>query len=74
MLNLVSELLVILATGLSAALVCRRIQVQALVGYLLAGVLVGKGVLGWVTDEEHEIAHLAEAGVFFLLFSIGLEF
>jgi monovalent cation:H+ antiporter-2, CPA2 family len=74
MLNLVSELLVILATGLSAALVCRRIQVPALVGYLLAGVLVGKGVLGWVTDEEHEIAHLAEAGVFFLLFSIGLEF
>ncbi|NQV23577.1 MAG: cation:proton antiporter [Rhodopirellula sp.] len=74
MLNLVSELLVILATGLAAALACRRMQIPSLVGYLLAGVLIGKGVLGWVTDEGHEIAHLAEAGVFFLLFSIGLEF
>jgi len=72
--NLVSELLIILAAGLVAALICRRLQVPSLVGYLLAGTIVGQGVLGWVADDEHEIAHLAEAGVFLLLFSIGLEF
>lgn len=72
--NLVNELLIILTAGLVAALVCRRIRIPSLVGYLLAGAIIGKGMLGWVTDEEHEIAHLAEAGVFLLLFSIGLEF
>lgn len=72
--DLVSELLIILAAGLVSALVCRRLQIPSLVGYLLAGAIIGKGVLGWVTDEEHDIAHLAEAGVFLLLFSIGLEF
>lgn len=72
--HLVNELLIILAAGLVAALLCRRLQVPSLVGYLLAGAVIGKGMLGWVTDEEHEIAHLAEAGVFLLLFSIGLEF
>jgi CPA2 family monovalent cation:H+ antiporter-2 len=72
--HLVSELLIILAAGLVAALACRRLQLPSLTGYLVAGAIVGKGVLGWVTDERHEIAHLAEAGVFLLLFSIGLEF
>lgn len=72
--HLVNELLIILSAGLLAALVCRRLQIPSLVGYLLVGAIIGKGVLGWVTDEKHEIAHLAEAGVFLLLFSIGLEF
>ena len=67
MLNRLSELLAIRATGLSAALVCRRVRFRLLVGYLVAGVVagvvVGKGVFGWVTDDEHEIAHWAEAGV-----------
>lgn len=72
--SLVSELLIILTAGLVAALVCRRLQVPPLVGYLLAGAIIGQGVLGWIADDEREIAHLAEAGVFLLLFSIGLEF
>jgi CPA2 family monovalent cation:H+ antiporter-2 len=44
------------------------------VGYLLMGVALGDGFLGWVSDDNHEIEHLAEAGVFLLLFAIGLEF
>lgn len=63
MLNRLSELLAIRSTGLSAALACRRVRFRLLVGYLVAGVVVGKGVFGWVTDDEHEIAHWAEAGV-----------
>ena len=31
-------------------------------------------LFGWVSDERHEIEYIAEAGVFLLLFSIGLEF
>jgi CPA2 family monovalent cation:H+ antiporter-2 len=68
------DLLVILAAGLVAALVCRRLGISTIVGYLVIGALLGEGALGWVRGEQHEIGSLAEAGVFLLLFSIGLEF
>ncbi|MEO1614619.1 MAG: cation:proton antiporter [Planctomycetota bacterium] len=73
-LYLIQELLIVLAAGLAAALVCRRLNVSILIGYLVVGVIIGKGVLGLVKDQHHEIAHFAEVGVFLLLFSIGLEF
>ncbi len=72
--TIVYDLLIILAAGLFAGLVCRRLHVSVLVGYLLVGAVIGKGLFGWVRDEHHEIQHIAEAGVFLLLFSIGLEF
>ena len=73
-LSLVYDLMILLAAGLVSALVCRRLNVSILVGYLVVGSLIGHGVLGWVQDEEHQLAHFAEVGVFLLLFSIGLEF
>ncbi len=42
-------------------------------GYLVVGAVIGSGGLGWVPAEHDEVKHLAELGVFFLLFSIGLE-
>ncbi|QDT08604.1 cation:proton antiporter [Planctomycetes bacterium K23_9] len=72
--TLIHNLLLILAAGLVAALVCRRLHASVLIGYLVAGAILGQGVLGWVLDEHHELEHFAEAGVFLLLFSIGLEF
>lgn len=70
----ISDLLVILVAGMLAGLIGRRIGVSTLVGYLLAGALIGSGMLGWIGDEHHEVEYLAEAGVLFLLFSIGMEF
>lgn len=72
--DLIYNLLIILAAGLVAGLVCRWLQVSVLVGYLVVGAIIGRNSLGWVVDNEHEIETLAEAGVFLLLFSIGLEF
>ena len=72
--SIFSDLLILLAAGLVACIVCRRLQVTVLIGYLLVGVVIGDGVLGWVHDEGHQLAHFAEAGVLLLLFSIGLEF
>ncbi len=74
MTDAIQDVLLILAAGLVAALACRRIGISPLLGYLLAGAVLGPGVLGWVSDKNHEIEHIAEAGVFLLLFSIGLEF
>ncbi|TWU08009.1 cation:proton antiporter domain-containing protein [Stieleria varia] len=73
-LSLVHDLMIILSAGLTAALICRRLNVSILIGYLLVGAIIGRGVSGWVQDEGHQLAHFAEVGVFFLLFSIGIEF
>ena len=68
----VGELLKILAAGLVANLVCRRIGVSSIVGYLVTGAALG----GWdlIGPQRHEIELFAEAGVFLLLFTVGLEF
>jgi CPA2 family monovalent cation:H+ antiporter-2 len=71
---LVFDLLMVLGAGLLAGVVCRRLRVSMLVGYLLAGALIGNGALGLVSDNNHELHYLAEAGVLLLLFTIGIEF
>lgn len=68
------DLLVLLSAGLLSALACRLLNISVLIGYLVVGAVIGRGVLGWVVDEEHQLAHFAEIGVFLLLFTIGLEF
>lgn len=72
--SLAHDLFVILAVGLVACLLCRRLNLSGLIGYLLTGIVIGKGGLGLVVDTDHEIEKLAELGVFLLLFAIGLEF
>lgn len=72
--TLAYDLLIVLAAGLIAGVVCRWLRVSVIVGFLVAGVLIGKGGFHWVGDEQFEIEYIAEAGVFLLLFSIGLEF
>ncbi len=53
--------------------VCRLLRLPALIGYLVVGILIGPHALGWVPDTENT-RYLAEFGVVFLMFSIGLEF
>ncbi|REJ66336.1 MAG: sodium:proton exchanger [Planctomycetota bacterium] len=72
--SLIYDLLIILAAGLVAGVVCRWLQISVLVGYLVVGAIIGGNALGWVVDQGHQVEHIAEAGVFLLLFSIGLEF
>lgn len=72
--SLIVDLLIILTAGLIAGLVCRWFRASVLIGYLVVGAILGQGVLGWIQDEDHQLEHFAEAGVFLLLFSIGLEF
>lgn len=71
---LIQDLLIILTAGLLAGFICRRFGISVLIGYLVVGVLIGGSALGLVSDHSEEVEFLAEAGVFFLLFSIGLEF
>ena len=70
-------LLEILAIGLSLALVfgylAHRIGLSPIVGYLLAGFIIGPQTPGFVADSA--LAHdLSEAGVILLMFGVGLHF
>lgn len=70
------SLLTTLAVGLSLALVmgfiATRIKLPALVGYLVAGVLVGPATPGYVADVRLS-QQLAEIGVILLMFGVGLH-
>ncbi len=71
------DLILTLTGGLAAALVCGyvtfRLGLSPIVGYLLAGFLVGPNTPGFVAN--HEIAEqLAEIGVILLMFGVGLQF
>ncbi|MCA9239139.1 MAG: cation:proton antiporter [Planctomycetales bacterium] len=70
----VLDLVVVLAAGLAAGIVCRRLGVSLLVGYLIIGAVVGQGGLHLVSQENHELELLARVGAWMLLFSVGLEF
>ncbi|GGU56375.1 potassium efflux system protein [Pseudomonas laurentiana] len=68
-----ANLLIILASSLVVIAVFRRVQLPPVLGYLCVGLFVGPTALDWVNESE-ELPDLAEMGVVFLLFSLGLEF
>ena len=68
-----TQVVVLLAMAVLAVVVFRRLHLPPILAYLSAGVLAGPGGLGWVGDTEGML-HLAEFGIVFLLFSLGLEF
>jgi len=66
-----------LAAGFGIALIlgvlAERIRVPALVGYLVAGMIIGPATPGFVADM-HIAAQLSEIGVMLLMFGVGLHF
>ena len=61
-----------LAAAKLMAEVFERLKQPAVVGEILAGVIIGPSLLGWVAPSD-VISILAEIGVIFLLFTVGLE-
>ncbi|MDT9642980.1 cation:proton antiporter, partial [Pseudomonas sp. JV245A] len=68
-----ANLLIILASSLVVIALFRRLSLPPVLGYLSVGLMVGPTALDWVNDSE-DLPDLAELGVVFLLFSLGLEF
>ncbi|MGI9569616.1 MAG: cation:proton antiporter, partial [Desulfobulbia bacterium] len=62
---------------ITSAIICvplaKRFGLSSVLGYLIAGILVGPYVLEFVGDEREDILHFAEFGVVIMLFLIGLE-
>lgn len=70
---LISTIAVGLGLALILGFIAARLKLPALVGYLMAGVLIGPATPGFVADVELS-AQLAEIGVMLLMFGVGLHF
>ena len=66
-------ILVLLGAAVVVVVVCRLVRLPPILGYLLVGMVVGPHALAWVPDNA-DVRDLAEFGIVFLMFSIGLEF
>ena len=71
--NSLSPVLILLASAVMVVVVCRILRLPVMLGYLAVGILIGPHAFGWIPDAP-STRHLAEFGVVFLMFSIGLEF
>jgi CPA2 family monovalent cation:H+ antiporter-2 len=71
--SFLSTTVVVFGLSILVLLVCHRLKIPAIVGFLLTGVLAGPSGLGLVTNQK-EVELLAQIGVVILLFSIGIEF
>jgi monovalent cation:H+ antiporter-2, CPA2 family len=69
-LNLV---LILLSAAVLVVVACRIVKLPPLLGYLVVGIAIGPHALALIPDREG-VRYLAEFGVVFLMFSIGLEF
>ena len=71
--GIASDIVIIVVASLLGGLLAQRIRQPLVLGYILAGVVVGPYGFAVVSDM-HEIELLAEIGVALLLFALGLEF
>lgn len=71
--SLLANLAIALMVAFAGGLLARRIGLPTIVGYLLAGMAIGPFTPGFVGDVE-DISQLAEIGVIFLMFGVGLHF
>ncbi len=71
--SLITTIAAALVLALIFGLVASRLRLPPLVGYLLAGIMLGPGTPGFVADLSLS-AQLAEIGVMLLMFGVGLHF
>ncbi len=71
-LGYVTDILILLSVAVLIVPVFQYFGFGAIPGFLVAGAVIGPSGLGYIQDH-HEVAHLAEFGIIFLLFVIGIE-
>ncbi len=71
--GIAEDIIIIIIVGLAAAFTAHKLKLPLLVGYIVAGIIIGPFTGGVTVTNVHQIELLAEIGVGLLLFSIGLE-
>lgn len=71
-LGYVTDILILLSVAVLIVPVFQYFGFGAIPGFLVAGAVIGPSGMGYIQDH-HEVAHLAEFGIIFLLFVIGIE-
>lgn len=71
--TILSDLIIILSVSAVALYVSSRLRLPSVVGFLVAGILVGPNGVELISTVE-EVNVMAEIGILLLLFSIGIEF
>jgi CPA2 family monovalent cation:H+ antiporter-2 len=71
--ELLKALVLVFGVSAISVFILNRFQVPPLVGFIIAGVIIGPSGIG-IIKNTHEIEALAEVGVILLLFVIGIEF
>lgn len=71
--GIAADIILVVLAGLFGGLIAHRLKQPLLVGYILAGVLVGPHTAGPTVGDIHDIELLAEIGVALLLFALGME-
>lgn len=67
------QAMVYLASAVVMVPIAKKLGLGSVLGYLLAGILIGPAVLGFIGKEGQDVLHFAEFGVVIMLFVIGLE-
>lgn len=67
------QALIYLGAAVFIVPIAKRFGLGSVLGYLLAGVMIGPFVLGWIGGNGEDIMQFAEMGVVMMLFLIGLE-
>lgn len=70
--SLLGSVAIFLGATLIAVPLFKRLKLGGILGYLIAGIIIGPSVLNFI-DDPYTILHFAELGVVLLLFVIGLE-
>lgn len=65
--------IILLGSGLVFVPIAKKLGLGSVLGYLIAGMVIGPFVLGWMGHEGEDLMHAAEFGVVMMLFVIGLE-
>ena len=72
--GIAGDIAIILVAAFVGGVIAQRLGLPLILGYILAGVVVGPNTAGLTVGDAHEIELLAEIGVALLLFTIGLDF